>query len=303
MEVNLATVAGVREVTARYGLQAKKKLGQHFLIDGHVLGKIIAAADIKEGDTVLEIGPGIGSMTQALLKAGARVLAVELDKQLVPVLESQFAGEDFTVKQGDILRLDLKELLGGYDAGFGTDSSGSRVKVVANLPYYITTPVIFYLLESGLPFESITVMIQKEVAARLSASEGTKDYGSLTLAVQYHADVELVANVPTNCFMPRPAVDSAVVKFTILSEPRVNADKEKMFKIIHAAFGKRRKTLLNCLDSEGIGGGKAELAAVLQEGGFNPQVRGETLDIFQFAKLAEILKCEISAPGKKDKSL
>ncbi|MDR0273608.1 MAG: 16S rRNA (adenine(1518)-N(6)/adenine(1519)-N(6))-dimethyltransferase RsmA [Clostridiales bacterium] len=277
--INLASAAGVREISARYGLQAKKKLGQHFLIDGHVLSKIIAAAKIERGDFVLEVGPGIGGMTQALLAAGANVLAVELDRQLVPVLENFFAGETVSFVQGDILRIDLKEIL----------AERSGVKVVANLPYYITTPVIFYLLESEINFESITVMIQKEVAQRMSAAPGTKDYGSLTLAVQYYADVELVANVPTNCFMPRPGVDSAVVKLKLLPAPRVDAHREKLFKIIHAAFGKRRKTLLNCLDSEGFGGGKAALAAKLEECGINPQVRGETLDIFEFARLAEKL--------------
>ncbi|MCL2578224.1 MAG: 16S rRNA (adenine(1518)-N(6)/adenine(1519)-N(6))-dimethyltransferase RsmA [Defluviitaleaceae bacterium] len=280
--INLATVAGVREVTARYGLMAKKKLGQHFLIDGHVLSKIISAADICADDTVLEIGPGIGGMTQALLAAGANVLAVELDKQLVPILSEMFAGENFTIVQGDILRVDLTELLG--DKG---TTPLSPIKVVANLPYYITTPVIFRLLESGLPFESITVMIQKEVASRMSAAPGTKDYGSLTLAIQYYADARLVANVPTNCFMPRPAVDSAVVQLRLLPAPRVDTDKEKLFQVIQAAFGKRRKTLLNALDSEGIGGGKTTLAATLEEAGINPQARGETLDIFQFAKLTE----------------
>ncbi|MCL2388219.1 MAG: 16S rRNA (adenine(1518)-N(6)/adenine(1519)-N(6))-dimethyltransferase RsmA [Defluviitaleaceae bacterium] len=281
--VNLASAAGVREVVSRYGLQAKKKLGQHFLVDGHVLGKIVAAADIGADDLVVEIGPGIGGMTQALLEAAGHVLAVELDKQLVPILEGMFAGKAFTVVQGDILRLDLAVAIAALGLG------DVKIKVVANLPYYITTPVIFHLLESGLPFESITVMIQKEVAQRMSATPANKDYGSLTLAVQYHADVELVANVPTNCFMPRPAVDSAVVKLKLLPTPRVDADKERLFKIIHAAFGKRRKTLLNALDSEGIGGGKAALAATLEECGINPQARGETLDIYQFAKLAEKL--------------
>ena len=280
-ELNLASSAGVRAMIARHGLQAKKKLGQHFLVDGHVLGKIIAAAKIGAGDLVLEIGPGIGGMTQALLGAGARVLAVELDKQLVPILREMFTGDNFSVVQGDILRVNLGELL--------AEESPVAVKVVANLPYYITTPVIFRLLESGLPFSSITVMIQKEVAARMSASPSTKDYGSLTLAVQYHADVELVANVPTNCFMPRPAVDSAVVKLTLLPAPRVATDKERLFSVIHAAFGKRRKTMLNALDSEGIGGGKIELSTTLEEEGINPQARGETLDLFQFAKLTEKL--------------
>lgn len=281
--INLATAAGVREVVSRYGLQVKKKLGQHFLVDGHVLQKIIAAADIGACDLVLEIGPGIGGMTQALLAAGANVLAVELDKQLVPVLEELFIGQALTVVQGDILQLDLPRLVDG------NLKRAEAIKVVANLPYYITTPVLFRLLESDIPFESITVMIQKEVAQRMGAVPGTKNYGLLTLAVQYHADVELVANVPVNSFMPRPTVDSAVVKLKLLPAPRVKADKEKLFGVIRAAFGKRRKTLLNALDSEGFGGGKTALAVTLEECGINPQARGETLDIFQFAVLAEAL--------------
>ena len=273
-------MAGAKELMARHGLIAKKKLGQHFLIDQHVLNKIIKAAGISENDHVLEIGPGIGGMTQVMLQEGASVTAVELDKQLVPILEGLFADQKFNIIQGDILRTDLTEIV----------NVDSRIKVVANLPYYITTPVIFHLLESGLPFESITVMIQKEVAQRMGAVAGKKDYGALTLAVQYYADVSLVANVPTNCFFPRPGVDSAVVKLTLLPEPRVKTDKQKMFKIIHAAFGKRRKTLVNALDSEGIGGGKVALAETLESCGINPQARGETLDIFQFAKLAELIK-------------
>jgi 16S rRNA (adenine1518-N6/adenine1519-N6)-dimethyltransferase len=282
-KLKIATAAGVKELSARYGLQAKKKLGQHFLTDPHVLDKIIASADIGAEDLVLEIGPGLGGMTQALSQSAKHVLAVELDKQLVPILQKMFAGGNVTVLQGDILRVDLARELAAFEY--------SKIKVVANLPYYITTPVIFHLLESGIKFDSITVMIQKEVAARMSAKPGNKDYGSLTLAVQYHADVTLVANVPTNCFMPRPAVDSAVVKLQLLPAPRVDADKEKLFKVIHAAFGKRRKTLLNALDSEGLSpeGGKPALAATIEACGISPQARGETLDIFQFAQLAEKL--------------
>ena len=283
--LNLSTRAGVREVVERYGLQAKKKLGQHFLVDGHVLGKILAAADVGADDVVLEIGPGIGSMTQALAANAGHVIAVELDKSLVPVLEELFAGEPVTVVQGDILRMDLAELLNTWC------SPPARAKVVANLPYYITTPVIFYLLESGLPFESITVMIQKEVAQRMAASPGNKDYGSLTLAVQYHADVEIAANVPVNCFMPRPAVDSAVVCLRLLPKPRVESDKDMLFKVIHAAFGKRRKTLLNALSSSEhfVFLGKTDVARLLERAGVDSQTRGETLNIFQFAKIAEVM--------------
>jgi len=305
MERHLTTRAGVRAVVEKYGLAAKKKLGQHFLVDGHVLDKILNAANIGSGDVVLEIGPGIGGLTQGLLGRGARVIAVELDKQLVPILQSQFAGENLTVVQGDILRVDLPEIL-KFGAATTTESpeletdattktekpeleTGATVKVVANLPYYITTPVIMHLLESGIPFASITVMIQKEVAQRMAASPGTKDYGALTLAVQYYADVYLAANVPVNCFMPRPGVDSAVAHLQLLGQPRVDVSKERLFKIIHAAFNHRRKTLVNNLDSAGFGNGKEHLAEILQSCGLDPQVRGETLSIFQFAQLAREL--------------
>lgn len=282
----------MREVIDKYGLAAKKKLGQHFLVDGHVLDKILNAADVGPQDVVLEIGPGIGGLTQGLLDRSHHVVAVELDKQLVPILKSQFAGEALTVVQGDILRIDLAEVLSIYTGLTGnlTSRDGFHIKVVANLPYYITTPVILYLLESGLPFKSITVMIQKEVARRMAAGPGTKDYGSLSLAVQYYADVSLAANVPVNCFMPRPAVDSAVAHLQILCKPRVDTDKELLFKIIHAAFNHRRKTLVNTLDAAGFGNGKDDLANTLESIGLNPQVRGEALSIYQFAELAGVLK-------------
>jgi len=280
----LSTRAGARGIIEKYGLQTKKKLGQHFLVDGFVLGKIISAANVGKDDLILEVGPGIGSMTEALAANAKHVVAVELDKTLVPVLREIFADKPVTVHHGDILKIDLPEI-------FAEFKSSNKIKVVANLPYYITTPVIFYLLESGLPFESITVMVQKEVAMRMAAKPGTKDFGSLTLAVQYMADVELVANVPVNCFMPRPAVDSAVVILKLLDKPRVDADKEKLFKVIHAVFGKRRKTLLNALDSAGFSGesGKNGLSELLEKEGFNPQSRGETFDLETFAKLTDIL--------------
>jgi len=282
MEQNyLTTRAGVREVVERYGLAAKKKLGQHFLVDQHVLNKILNAADVGKDDVVLEIGPGIGGLTQALLARAGHVVAVELDKQLIPILQTQFADAPFTLVHGDVLQVDLVEILAPF--------KGKNIKVVANLPYYITTPVLMYLLESGLPFKSITIMIQKEVAKRMAAVPGTKDYGSLSLAVQYYADVYIAAYVPVNCFMPRPGVDSAVAHLDILPTPRVEADKEHLFKIIHAAFNHRRKTLVNTLDGAGFEGGKEALAKILESCGLNPQVRGEALDIFQFAKLAGAL--------------
>jgi 16S rRNA (adenine1518-N6/adenine1519-N6)-dimethyltransferase len=285
--MNLSTRAGVREVIEKYGLAAKKKLGQHFLVDGHVVEKILKAADVNENDVVLEIGPGIGGLTQALAGRAKHVVAVELDKQLIPVLENEFAGSNVTIVHNDILRADLNEILSPYMNL--TSSHESAVKIVANLPYYITTPVILYLLESGIPIKSITVMVQKEVARRMAACPGTKDYGSLTLAVQYYANVTIAAYVPVNCFMPRPAVDSAVAHLQILASPTVDADKEILFKIIHAAFNHRRKTLVNTLDAAGFGAGKNDLAKTLESRGLNPQVRGEALSIFQFAELAKVL--------------
>lgn len=267
----------------KHGLAAKKKLGQNFLVDGHVVDKIIKAADITSQDVILEIGPGLGGLTQAMAETAGHIVAIELDKQLVPILEAEFANQAVTIIQGDILRVDLKAALGDF-------LTTHRLKVVANLPYYITTPVILYLLESGLPIESITIMIQKEVAQRMAALPSTKDYGSLTLAVQYYANVSIAAYVPVNSFMPRPGVDSAVAHLEILPQPRVDTNKELLFKIIHAAFNHRRKTLVNTLDNIGLGEGKEHLAQILIACGFDPRVRGEALSIQQFATLAEQFK-------------
>ena len=278
---NITTRAGLRAVIDRYGLQTRKKLGQHFLVDTHVVDKIISASALSQEDVVLEVGPGPGGLTQAMLKHAGHVIAVELDKQLIPVLTDLFSGPNFTLVQGDILRISLPEILAPY--------MGRPIKVVANLPYYITTPVILYLLESGLPFQSITVMVQKEVAKRMAASPGTKDYGSLTLAINYYADVSLVANVPVNCFMPRPQVVSAVVHMYIRPKPPVVTNKDIMFKIIHAAFNQRRKTLVNAL-SAGLELDKAYVAGVLTDIGLDVNVRGEVLDMAAFAKIAERLE-------------
>jgi len=284
----LITHAGVKNVISRYGLSPKKKLGQHFLVDGHVLEKILNAANVGEGDLVLEVGPGIGALTQGLIERvgdTGHVVAVELDKQLVPILEDLFRGKNLTVVQGDVLRLDLESALTPF-------LNEKRIKVVANLPYYITTPVILSLLENTLPIESITVMIQKEVAQRMAAKPGTKEYGSLTLAVQYYATVYVAANVPVHCFVPRPAVDSAVAHLQILEKPPIpeETDREKLFKVIHASFQQRRKTLVNALDSAGFGNGKDTLQAALESCNLSPQVRGETLNILQFAALTRALE-------------
>jgi len=250
------------------------------LVDPHVVDKIIASAELSDTDCVLEIGPGPGGLTQALLNHAGHVIAVELDKQLASVLKDMFTGQNITIIQGDILKISLPEILAQH--------TNNTIKVVANLPYYITTPVILYLLESGLPFKSITVMVQKEVAKRMAANPGTKDYGSLTLAVRYYADVKLVANVPVNSFMPRPAVDSAVVQLNLHEGPLVSIDKVKLFDVIHAAFNQRRKTLVNALSS-GLKLEKPHIYAVLASCGLNPDIRGETLDMTTFARLAEQL--------------
>jgi len=220
-------------------------------------------------------------LTQALAQHAGHIIAVELDKQLIPVLTELFAGPNITIVQGDILKLDLSEILAPH--------IDRPIKVVANLPYYITTPVILYLLESGLPFKSITVMVQKEVAKRMAARPSTKDYGSLTLAIRYYADVELVANVPVNCFMPRPAVDSAVVKLTLRPGSPVATDKDKLFKIIHAAFNQRRKTLENAL-AAGLKLDKSHVARVIADCGLQADIRGEVLDMAAFAQIAEMLE-------------
>jgi len=270
----------LRTIIERYGIQTRKKLGQHFLVDAHVVSKILAAANLSEADCVLEIGSGPGGLTQVLLKHARHVVAVELDKQMIPVLTELFGGQNITIVQGDILRLNLPEILAAH--------AKCRIKVVANLPYYITTPVIFYLLESGLPFESITVMVQKEVAKRMAANPGTKDYGSLTLAVKYYADVEFVANVPVNCFMPRPGVDSAVVKLTLRRELGEVGGKRRLFEVIHAAFNQRRKTLVNAL-SAGLELDKAHVASVLEHCGLKADIRGEALDLTAFAQIAQLI--------------
>jgi 16S rRNA (adenine1518-N6/adenine1519-N6)-dimethyltransferase len=276
----IATRAGTRAVIERYGLSVRKKLGQHFLVDPFVLEKILAAANLGENDVVLEIGPGIGGLPQGMAKRAGHVVAVELDKRFVAILEELFAGKPVTVVHGDILKMNPEELLAPY--------KGLTKKVVANLPYYITTPVILSLLESGLGVESLTVMIQKEVARRMAAAPGTKDYGSLTLAVGYYADVELVANVPVNCFMPRPAVDSAVVHMVPLPKPRVDTDKALLFKTIHAAFNQRRKTLVNALSAV-LDLPKEKTADAVKRCGLPPDIRGETLDMAAFAALTEVL--------------
>jgi len=259
----------------------RKSYGQNFLIDSHVLDKIVSAAEIDSETEVLEIGPGIGTLTQYLAESAKSVTAVEIDDKLIPILEKTLAEYDnVRVIHGDILKQDIAEIFGGR-----------HFKIVANLPYYITTPIIMSLLESHVPADSITVMIQKEVAERMMASPGSKDYGALSLAVQFYAEPYLAANVPPNCFMPRPNVGSAVIRLKRLEEPPVKVKDEKlMFKLIRAAFNQRRKTLANAVKNfEGLSFSREEVESAIQSIGLDVRIRGEAMSLEQFAKLADAL--------------
>lgn len=273
------------EVIQKYDFVFQKKFGQNFLIDPHVLDKIISAAEITKDDLVVEIGPGIGTMTQYLACAAREVVAIEIDKMLIPILQDTLSDyENVTVINEDVLKVDLKKL--------AEEKNGGRpVKVVANLPYYITTPIIMGLFENHVPVESITIMVQKEVADRMRMGPGTKDYGALSLAVQYYAEPYLVANVPQNCFMPRPKIGSAVIRLTTHEKPPVTVKDEKlMFRLIRASFNQRRKTLANGLNnSPELHYSKEQVAAAIEKAGFSPSVRGEALTLEQFAKLADTL--------------
>ena len=273
------------EVIKKYEFCFQKKFGQNFLIDGHVLDKIIAGAGVTKDDMVLEIGPGIGTMTQYLAEAAGKVVAVEIDRNLLPILQETLSDYDnVNVIHADVLSLDLEKLV-------QEENGGRPIKVVANLPYYITTPIIMALFEQHVPLANVTVMVQKEVAARMKSGPGSKDYGALSLAVQYYAEPYIVANVPCNCFMPRPNVDSAVIRLTRYEEPPVQVKDEKMlFKIIRASFNQRRKTLQNGLNnSSELNFTKDQIAAAIAAAGFSPSVRGEALTLEQFARLTDIL--------------
>ena len=263
----------------------QKKYGQNFLIDPHVLDKIIAAAGIGSGDTVLEIGPGIGTMTQALAETAGHVVAVEIDRNLIPILQETLAGySNVTILNEDILKLDVNRLVQEYNGG-------KPIKVAANLPYYITTPIILGLFEQEVPLDNMTVMVQKEVADRMQAAPGSKDYGALSLAVQYYAEPYLAANVPPNCFLPRPKVGSAVVRLTRYQEPPVPAEHPAfLFRIIRAAFNQRRKTLQNALwNAAELAIPKERTAEALRRMRLSETVRGEALSLEQFARLSDLL--------------
>ena len=273
------------EILKKFDVHFQKKFGQNFLIDSHVLDKIIRAADISKEDGVLEVGPGIGTMTQYLCENAGRVLCVEIDKALLPILEYTLADYDnVNVINGDILKQDIWELARKYN-------DGKPFKVVANLPYYITTPIIMGFLENDSPISSITVMVQKEVAERMQAEPGTMAYGALSLAVQYYSKPYLAANVPMNCFMPRPNVASAVISLERYDEPPVKTKDEKlMFELIRASFQVRRKTLWNGIKiSNSLNYTREEIEKVLTDMGLDVNVRGETLNLAQFAELADRL--------------
>jgi len=284
--VKLGNPKNTIEVIQKYGFDFQKKFGQNFLIDERVLEKIISAAEVNKDDFVLEIGPGIGTMTQYLAENAREVMAVEIDKNLIPILSDTLSAYDnVSILNADILKVDIAKIV-------EEKNGGKPVKVVANLPYYITTPIIMGLFESHVPIDSITVMVQKEVADRMQSGPGTKDYGALSLAVQYYAKPEIVANVPPNCFMPRPKVGSAVIRLTRHEQCPVEVEDEKfMFRVIRASFNQRRKTLANGLNNApDIQVSKEDIAKALEELGVGASIRGETLTLEQFAQLSNILK-------------
>ena len=274
-------------ILQKYNFNFQKKFGQNFLIDTRVLERIIESAEITKDDCVLEIGPGIGTMTQYLAEAAREVVAVEIDKNLIPILENDTLAEydNVTIINDDILKVDINRIV-------QEKNNGQPIKVVANLPYYITTPIIMGLFESHVPLKSITIMVQKEVADRMQVGPGTKDYGALSLAVQYYAKPEIVANVPPNCFIPRPNVGSAVIRLTRHEVPTVEVkDEAYMFALIRASFNQRRKTLLNGLTNAGnLGVNKEQITAALEQMGLPATIRGEALTLEQFGELSNILK-------------
>ncbi len=274
------------EIIQRYGFDFRKKYGQNFLVDNGILDKIVAAAELGKEDCVLEIGPGIGTLTQRLAEEAGEVVAVEIDRELIPILEETLADYgNVTVLNEDILKTDIR--------GVAETHGGRPLKVVANLPYYITTPIIMALLERHAPIRSVTVMVQREVAERMRVGPGSKEYGALSLAVQYYAKPEIITHVPAACFMPKPNVDSTVIRLTRYEEPPVAArDEEWLFALIRASFNQRRKTLANGLaNAGGLGLSRQQVESVLSSMGLPPTVRGETLSLERFAELSNRL-CE-----------
>ena len=281
---SLGIPSNTMAVLKKYNFSFQKKFGQNFLIDTHILEKIIAESEIGKDDCVLEIGPGIGTMTQYLAESAKKVVAVEIDKTLIPILEDTLSAYDnVTVINDDILKVDIRGICDTYN-------EGRSLKVVANLPYYITTPIIMGLFESHVPLKSITIMVQKEVADRMKEGPGSKDYGALSLAVQYYAIPEVVAEVSPECFIPRPNVASSVIRLMRYEKPPVHVDDEHlMFELIRASFNQRRKTLANGLSNGVPGLDRETVNAALNEMGLSITIRGEALSLEQFATLSNIL--------------
>lgn len=282
----LDSISGTIAVLDKYNFNFQKRYGQNFLIDAHILDKIVSGAGVGKDDCVLEIGPGIGTMTQYLCERAGRVIAVEIDKSLIPILEDTLSEYDnVTVINEDILKVNIGELVDKYNGG-------KPIKVVANLPYYITTPIIMGLFESHVPIDSITVMIQKEVADRMQVGPGTKDYGALSLAVQYYSEPEVIAYVSPECFIPKPKVGSAVIRLKRYDDPPVKVkDEDFMFRLIRASFNQRRKTLANGINNApDIRVSREELQTALEKMRLDINIRGEKLTLEQFAKLSDILK-------------
>lgn len=281
----LGTPGATKEIINKYSFAFQKRFGQNFLIDSNILENIISAAGITKNDFVLEIGPGIGTMTQYLCETARQVVAVEIDKMLIPILRDTLSEyNNVEVINKDVLKVDIKSLA-------EEKNNGKPIKVVANLPYYITTPIIMGLFESGVPIESITIMVQKEVADRMQTGPGSKDYGALSLAVQYYAEAQVVLNVSSNCFMPRPNVDSAVIKLTKHKIPAVEVlDEALLFKLIRASFNQRRKTLVNGLkNSSELDFSKEQILEAIHSIGKDENIRGEKLTLSEFAMLSNCL--------------
>lgn len=283
----LSSHRATKDIVDKHGFKFSKSLGQNFLIDDNVIDKIIDGARVKEGDKVIEVGPGIGTLTREMAKRAEKVVAVEIDKNLIPILKETLADFDNTeVVNEDILKVDINKLV-------DEKLSGGPVKLIANLPYYITTPIVMKFLEEDIPVTDIVVMVQKEVADRMNAVPSTKDYGALSVAVQYYCDTEIVAKAPRHMFIPQPKVDSTVIGLHIREEKKYKADNEQLFfKTVKAAFGQRRKTLLNSLSSMGVLD-KSKIKEVLAEAGIDEKRRGETLSIEEFANLSNIINKNI----------
>lgn len=280
----LDSIGGTVAVLDKYKFNFQKRFGQNFLIDAHILDKIVDGAGVGPDDCVLEIGPGIGTMTQYLAERAKKVIAVEIDKALIPILNDTLSSyNNVTIINDDILKVDINKIVDEYN-------EGRPIKVVANLPYYITTPIIMGLFEAHVPLESITIMVQKEVADRMQVGPGTKDYGALSLAVQYYSKPEIIATVSPDCFIPRPNVGSAVIRLSRYTDPPIQVNNpDHMFKVIRASFNQRRKTLANALTNGGIGVTRDQVTDCLEKMGLDVNIRGEKLTLEQFAKISDLL--------------